>query len=157
MLSVGSYVFLACECVAQSAERAACYCATTPCFLYDARLVTDQKHLRVQQPGTWELGLRLAQLALELLSRTIVYGVIYLCCMQDRDASVKRLRAVAKSTAEKASKEKAVAAAQPLEASQRAVIRDLSLRVANLTRINNQLKEERERAQVTQFLSDVKP
>ncbi len=75
--------------------------------------------------------------------------------MQDRDASVKRLRAVAKSTAEKASKEKAVAAAQPLEASQRAVIRDLSLRVANLTRINNQLKEERERAQVTQFLGDL--
>lgn len=46
------------------------------------------------------------------------------------------------------SKEKAAAAAQPLEASQRAVIRDLSLRVANLTRGNNQLKEERERAQV---------
>jgi len=68
---------------------------------------------------------------------------------------VKRLRAVAKSTAEKASKEKAVAAAQPLEASQRAVIRDLSLRVANLTRINNQLKEERERAQVTHFLGDL--
>ncbi|KAL0020086.1 hypothetical protein WJX79_009298 [Trebouxia sp. C0005] len=67
--------------------------------------------------------------------------------LKDRDASVKRLRAVAKSTAEKASKEKAVAAAQPLEASQRAVIRDLSLRVANLTRTNNQLKEERERAQ----------
>ncbi|DBB14510.1 TPA: hypothetical protein ACH3X3_004792 [Trebouxia sp. C0006] len=67
--------------------------------------------------------------------------------LKDRDASVKRLRAVAKSTAEKASKEKAVAAAQPMEASQRAVIRDLSLRVANLTRINNQLKEERERAQ----------
>ncbi len=68
---------------------------------------------------------------------------------------MKRLRAVAKSTAEKASKEKAVAAAQPMEASQRAVIRDLSLRVANLTRINNQLKEERERAQVTQFLGDL--
>ncbi|DBA92530.1 TPA: hypothetical protein ACH3X1_002761 [Trebouxia sp. C0004] len=67
--------------------------------------------------------------------------------IKDRDASVKRLRAVAKNTAEKASKEKAIAAAQPLEASQRAVIRDLSLRVANLTRINNQLKEERERAQ----------
>lgn len=67
---------------------------------------------------------------------------------QDRDASLKRLRAVAKTTAEKASKEKAAAAAQPLEASQRAVIRDLSLRVANLTRSNNQLKEERERAQV---------
>lgn len=67
---------------------------------------------------------------------------------QDRDASLKRLRALAKSTAEKASKEKASAAAQPLEASQRAVIRDLSLRVANLTRVNNQLKEERERAQV---------
>jgi len=74
--------------------------------------------------------------------------------MQDRDASVKRLRAVAKSTADKASKEKAIAAAQPLEASQRAVIRDLSLRVANLTRINNQLKEERERAQVTLFFCD---
>ena len=67
---------------------------------------------------------------------------------QDRDASLKRLRAVAKTTAEKASKEKAAAAAQPLESSQRAVIRDLSLRVANLTRGNNQLKEERERAQV---------
>lgn len=36
-----------------------------------------------------------------------------------------------------------------MEASQRAVIRDLSLRVANLTRLNNQLKEERERAQVS--------
>ena len=70
---------------------------------------------------------------------------------------MKRLRAVAKSTAEKASKEKAVAAAQPLEASQRAVIRDLSLRVANLTRTNNQLKEERERAQVIQFLDDLDP
>lgn len=67
---------------------------------------------------------------------------------QDRDASLKQLRAVAKTTAEKASKEKAAAAAQPLESSQRAVIRDLSLRVANLTRGNNQLKEERERAQV---------
>ena len=61
---------------------------------------------------------------------------------------MKRLRAIAKTTAEKASKERAIAAAQPLEASQRAVIRDLSLRVANLTRTNNQLKEERERAQV---------
>lgn len=71
------------------------------------------------------------------------------CCMlQDRDASLTRLRAVAKSTAERVSKDKASAAAQPLEASQRAVIRDLSLRVANLTRGNNQLKEERERAQV---------
>ena len=56
---------------------------------------------------------------------------------------------MAKSSAEKASKERAAAAAQPLEASQRAVIRDLSLRVANLTRLNNQLKEERERAQVS--------
>lgn len=54
-----------------------------------------------------------------------------------------------KSTAEKASKDKAEAAAQPMEASQRAVIRDLSLRVANLTRLNNQLKEERERAQAS--------
>ena len=68
---------------------------------------------------------------------------------------MKRLRAVAKSTAEKASKETAVAAAQPMEASQRAVIRDLSLRVANLTRINNQLKVERERAQVTHILGDL--
>ncbi len=42
-----------------------------------------------------------------------------------------------------------------MEASQRAVIRDLSLRVANLTRINNQLKEERERAQVTYILGDL--
>ena len=67
---------------------------------------------------------------------------------QDRDASLNRLRAVAKVTAEKVSKERASAAAQPLEASQRAVIRDMSLRVANLTRSNNQLKEERERAQV---------
>lgn len=71
---------------------------------------------------------------------------------QDRDASLKRLRAVARTTAEKVSKEKASAAAQPLEASQRAVIRDLSLRVANLTRGNNQLKEERERAQVLLLL-----
>ena len=61
---------------------------------------------------------------------------------------MKRLRAVAKTATEKASKERALAAAQPLESSQRAVIRDLSLRVANLTRVNNQLKEERERAQV---------
>ncbi|KAL3148684.1 hypothetical protein ABBQ38_014099 [Trebouxia sp. C0009 RCD-2024] len=67
--------------------------------------------------------------------------------LKDRDASLTRLRAVAKSTAERVSKDKASAAAQPLEASQRAVIRDLSLRVANLTRGNNQLKEERERAQ----------
>ena len=76
---------------------------------------------------------------------------VFVC--QDRDASLKRLRALAKTTAEKASKEKAAAAAHPLEASQRAVIRDLSLRVANLSRSNNQLKEERERAQVGIVLS----
>lgn len=79
---------------------------------------------------------------------TKTYNLTWQCHAQDRDASLKRLRAVAKTTAEKASKEKAAAAAQPLESSQRAVIRDLSLRVANLTRGNNQLKEERERAQV---------
>ena len=58
-----------------------------------------------------------------------------------------------KATAEKASKERASAAAQPLESSQRAVFRYLSLRVANLSRANYQLKEERERAQVLSNLA----
>lgn len=79
--------------------------------------------------------------------------VTFCYCLQDRDGSIRKLKALVKSTAEKASKEKAEAAAQPMEASQRAVIRDLSLRVANLTRLNNQLKEERERAQVSDLQS----
>lgn len=77
-----------------------------------------------------------------------ISGLLIVCLLQERDSSVKKLKVLAKSSAEKASKERAAAAAQPLESSQRAVIRDLSLRVANLTRLNNQLKEERERAQV---------
>lgn len=65
ILIVGGYLCPACECVVQSAERAACYCAATHGFLCDARLVSQKKHVKVQQPGTWELGLGLAHLALE--------------------------------------------------------------------------------------------
>lgn len=61
---------------------------------------------------------------------------------------VKRLRAAAKSAAEKDAKDKADYAAVPLESSQRAVIRDLSLKVSNLTRTSNQLKAERDRGHV---------
>eukprot|EP00891_Asterochloris_glomerata_P000304 jgi/Astpho2/304/Aster-02189 len=67
--------------------------------------------------------------------------------LKERDASNKRLRAAAKAAEGKAARDKAAAAAQPLEASQRAVIRDLSLKVATLTRANNSLRDERTRAQ----------
>ncbi len=52
---------------------------------------------------------------------------------------MKRLEAAAKEAAE----ELAAAAAQPLESSQRAVVRDLSVKVTSLTKECAQLKSER--------------
>ncbi|KAK9818004.1 hypothetical protein WJX72_005629 [[Myrmecia] bisecta] len=67
--------------------------------------------------------------------------------LKEKEASAKRLRVAVKTAQDKHVASQVAAAAQPLEASQRAVIRDLSLKVSNLTRLNNQLKADRERAQ----------
>ena len=63
---------------------------------------------------------------------------------QEKEAAVKRLEAAARAAAE----ERAAAAAQPLECSQRAVVRDLSVKVASLTKECAQLKSERDVALV---------
>lgn len=65
-------------------------------------------------------------------------------CLQEKQAAVKRLEAAAKVAAE----ERVAAAAQPLECSQRAVVRDLSARFSALTRESVQLKSERDVALV---------
>ncbi|CAL8462495.1 g2028 [Coccomyxa elongata] len=60
--------------------------------------------------------------------------------LKEKQAAVKRLEAAAKEAAE----ERAAAAAQPLECSQRAVVRDLSVKVTSLTKECAQLKSERD-------------
>ncbi|BDA46361.1 hypothetical protein COCOBI_08-4530 [Coccomyxa sp. Obi] len=58
----------------------------------------------------------------------------------EKQATVKRLEAAAREAAE----ERAAAAAQPLECSQRAVVRDLSVKVASLAKECAQIKSERD-------------
>jgi uncharacterized protein YceH (UPF0502 family) len=67
--------------------------------------------------------------------------------LQDREAAVRRLRAMARAAAEKEAA--ATAAAESLDASHRAVIRDLGQRVMTLSRANAQLAAERDRLQVS--------
>lgn len=62
---------------------------------------------------------------------------------------VKRLESAAKAAAE----ERVAAAAQPLECSQRAVVRDLSVKVASLTKECAQFKSERDVTLVTSQLT----
>ena len=63
---------------------------------------------------------------------------------QEKQAAVKRLESAAKAAAE----ERAAAAAQPLESSQRAVVRDLSAKVAAMTKELAQIESERDVALV---------
>ncbi len=64
---------------------------------------------------------------------------------QEKKAAVKRLESAAKAAAE----ERARAAAQPLECSQRAVVRDLSVKVAAMSKELAQIKSERDVALVS--------
>lgn len=64
---------------------------------------------------------------------------------QEKKAAVKRLESAAKAAAEERSR----AAAQPLECSQRAVVRDLSVKVAAMSKELAQIKSERDVALVS--------
>lgn len=69
--------------------------------------------------------------------------------MQEKDEAVRAMQAAAAAAEERHLDERAAAAAQPLESSQRAVIRDLSSKVTALLNETAQLKSERDRALVT--------
>lgn len=67
---------------------------------------------------------------------------------QEKDASLQRARAAARAAEDRREQDLAAAAQQPLDASQRAVIRDLSLKVAHLTRCLTGTRSERDQLQV---------
>jgi hypothetical protein len=72
---------------------------------------------------------------------------------QEKQAAVKQLESAAKAAAE----ERAAAAAQPLESSQRAVVRDLSAKVAAMTKELAQIKSERDVALVKTLIFSQPP
>lgn len=72
----------------------------------------------------------------------------FLWWAQEKDGALQRARTAARAAEEKREREATAASRQPLDASQRAVIRDLSLKVAHLSRSLQKAKSERDQLQV---------
>jgi hypothetical protein len=72
--------------------------------------------------------------------------------VQEKGEAVKKLAAAAKAAESRLCEERSAAVAQPLECSQRAVIRDLSAKLTVLSRDNAHLRGEHDRALVKLLL-----
>ena len=67
---------------------------------------------------------------------------------QEKDAQIRRGKIALRAAEDKATTERADAAAAPLDTAQRSVIRNLGLKVSTLSQQTASLKEERDLAQV---------
>ena len=72
--------------------------------------------------------------------------------LQEKDGQIRRLKAGLKAAEERCVMDRADAAASPLDAAQRSVIRNLGLKVSSLSQQVAGLKEERDLAQVKDAL-----
>ncbi len=71
------------------------------------------------------------------------------CELQEKDGQLRRLRVNLKAAEERLVMDKVEAAASPLDAAQRSVIRNLGLKVSSFSQQVASLKEERDLAQVS--------